>query len=394
MAASLKCDYIGCSERLRDGRETIYCPNHMRIGQQLSNLKLADYSGLLEQLLVSNTKDSSKQLFSKMLSSQPHPDRKDRSEFHQHMDEWRADIVDDHPPLDKPPSPPLPHSASVLRERLQRRIRQKHTETRTNSKTHQKIRKKVKRIIREKGGEKITEEHEETEDHSERIESLVQFQTEQDVESYAEETTERYETKMIEYGQNKELVFSSLSKWFEAVALEKNQDQLDATLSIQPLLRSKLDLFQKQTVIYWQLWDALWKSEDTDPTTVVLPVLQHIIYYTIETFPDGPRKVFHCKFSHHKLAPESIVVSVPEIFLRAFPCYADVIRAFFVTKFIPFRKTFMKHCRQQELLRHSSDNAEVELAADQALDEEESGGFQDEKIPEINPRVCYVKKTS
>ena len=387
-----RCDYIGCFQTVQTDSDT-YCPNHARIGSMLKPLSHSEYPKVMDTM---GTSEQDSSLYSKMLvlleeykQIRPMPlDRKENIDFYTRMDELRTEILNEEAKVRQSTSVGTP-SVQCLRQKLHQRIRQKHTETRTNknSKVNQKTLKKVKRIIREKGGEKITEEHEETEDQSERMETLVQFKTEQELDVYVEETTERYDSKMVEYAQNKELVFSSLSKWFEEIANERTKDRLDTSLPIQKLMNTpRLDLFQKQTIIYWQMWSNLWQTDTEVPP---LPVLQQIIYYTIETLPDGPRKMFHCKFSHNKLAPESIVVSVPEIFLRAFPCYSDVIHAFFISKFIPFRKLFMKHRRQQELNLQSADQQLADATLDNIMDEEDQCGFKDDQITEINPKVCY-----
>jgi hypothetical protein len=404
---------MGCFERVVRGDEYEhggYCPDHVKsvarwdrhVGQGFRNdTEFRKMFGAL-----ATTKDD-QTIFSKMLitleeckqqlTRNPTDDRSERLDFLCRMEELKQDIISEATnPLSPPSQPPPPTPPPTnLHDKLQQRIRQKHTEARTstakNTKVNRKIHKKIKRIIREApSGEKVTEEHEETEDQSEKFETLVQFKTERELEVFVEETTERYESKLNEYAQNRDLVFGSLEKWFADIAQERIRDNLDTTLSIRELIQSSLDLFQKQTIMYWQLWTSLW-PDSAKPIT--LPILQQIVYYNVETLADGPRKMFHCRFSDHKLSSNSIVLSVPEVLMRALPGYTDVIHAFFVSKFIPFKKIFMKYRRQQELGLRSPDPSEVEDILNRILEEEEVGGFQDDKFPEINARVCFHKKT-
>lgn len=370
-----KCEYIGCK---RNPLDTInYCDLHKRIGGVLDTITQRDITELLE---------SNKRQF---------PDLDKPIQTVDQFEMLKSEIVNNDQSssishLQSPPSPqPASSSISALREKLKQRIRQKHTETRTNlnSKSNQKTLKRLRRVIREKDGEKITEEHEELEETKETCSSLTEFKTEQELDVYVEQSTERYEQKITDYAQNKDLVFSCLSKWYEELMVERLTDKLDTSIALQQLVckDSSYSLLQRQTILCWKLWECLW--DDSKP----LPILQQITYYTIDNYADGPRKSFHARFSYHKMADESIEVFVPEIFLRSFTQYKDVIRAFFLTKFIPFRKLFLQHRRQQELLLASGNDSDYSCALDGLLDEEEQLGFSDERFSEINPRVCYHK---
>jgi hypothetical protein len=369
-----KCEYIGCK---RNPLDTInYCDLHKRIGGVLNTITQREITELLE---------SNKRQF---------PDLDKPIQTVDQFEMLKSEIVNnDQTSSIFCPQPLSPHppssSISALREKLKQRIRQKHTETRTNlnSKSNQKTLKRLRRVIREKDGEKITEEHEELEESKETCSSLTEFKTEQELDVYVEQSTERYEQKITDYAQNKDLVFSCLSKWYEELMVERLTDKLDTSITLQQLVckDSSYSLLQRQTILCWKLWECLW--DDSKP----LPILQQITYYTIDNYADGPRKSFHPRFSYHKMADESIEVFVPEIFLRSFTQYKDVIRAFFLTKFIPFRKLFLQHRRQQELLLTSGNDSDYSCALDGLLDEEEQLGFSDERFSEINPRVCYHK---
>ena len=402
MSEPVRCEYIGCFTRIvHTPHNNGYCARHVTslVNHAHPPLSGGDMKDMMGQL---GTSEEDTNVFSRMLQTlddckrnmAPVENRTKRIELFDRIENLRQDIISSMSPTGRcsVPSEPSPPALS-LQEKSQTRVRQKHTETRSSrqSRVHQKTLRKVKRIIREREGEKITEEHEETHDNVEKMETLVQFKTEQEVEAYVEETTERYETQLNEYAKNKELVFCSLSKWVEELAEDKNQARL-SIVPIRTLLDdARMDLYNKHIVIFWRLLSELWQDESEGPQ-VPLPVLQQIVYYSIESFPDGPRKVFHCKFSDHKLSSRTMVVSVPEILLRAIPCYGNTIHAFFMTKFIPFKKVFMKYRRQLELAYESSHDKEVSDALDCAMNEEEANGFRDERFPEINPRVCYFVK--
>jgi len=391
--STVRCDYIGCHDPVAQPND-LYCARHARIGQKLSQGPPIHSAALLNHLQA-ELPPRDQALMSHLLRHGPTEDWADFA-----PDEWRASIVEEEaqpPVLDD--SPPVLDNDSLFDSKSQCNTRdasktrtarlvhtQRQTQTQKQSRTHQRLRQKIKRTIREKGGEKVTEEQEETEKESERVETLVQFATEQQVDVYATETTERYEARINAYAQNKELVHSVLVKWYEALNQERLQDRLDTSLSLVNLITHPgWDLFQKQSIMSLQLWSALWSEHNPQP----LPVLQKIVYYTVEDFPDGRRKAFHCQFASHKLATESLVVVLPEIFLRAFPPYADVIRAFFITKFLPFRRMFMKHRWHQERMQHRG-GVDAEKALNQFLEEEENGGFRQAAWPEINPCVCLV----
>jgi hypothetical protein len=352
------------------------------------------------------TSEQDTDLFSKMIATldqcKTQCSRKSHMDLFDRIEDLRQEIIteaikntsDSVNPLSTDPSSAASNASTATK--LNQRIRQKHTETRTSRNSHvkQDIHRKVKRIIREKAGEKITEEYEEIKDYSEKMETLIQFKTERELEMYVEETTERYESKINEYAKNKELVFSALTLWFEELALEKSKSKVDVSLPIKEIINNdKIELFDKHVILYWQLLNYMWadSSDTAHRSPQSMPVLQQIIYYGIEQFPDGPRKVFHCNFSTHKLDSKFITLSVPEILLRALPCYTDIIHAFFISKFIPFKKIFMKHRRHLEILLDSKQESELGDAIDSLLEEDETG-FKDDRFPEINPRVCYCKK--
>jgi len=374
------CEFIGCKVPVTGFS---YCDTHKRIGGLLSTITSHDVSEFIEsnqrKFLEFETVKSQND-FEKLKSEIVRYDKD--------MDNVVDKISDaDKFSTDSELSPPI----YKLREKLRQRIRQKHVQSRTNvnSKSNQKTLKRIRRVIREKNGEKITEEHEEMQETKETCSSLTEFKTEQELDVYIEQSTERYEQQMIDYAQNKELVFSSMAKWYQELMMDRLTDKLDTTISIQQLVSKTsnlhYDLLQRQTILCWKLWECLW--DDSKP----LPILQQIVYYTIDNYADGPRKSFHARFSYHKMADEWIEVFVPEIFLRAFEQYKDTIRAFFMTKFIPFRKLFMQHLRHQESQLKSGDEANSSRAIDEILDEEEKLGFSHEKFSEINPRVCYHK---
>lgn len=287
-----------------------------------------------------------------------------------------------------PPQNEKSSSTQKLSQKLQKRIRQKHVESRTNikSRTNQKVLKKVKRLVREnKQGDKVTEEVEETISSSQKFETLTKFKTEHELELFVEQTTENYITKINEYAKNKELVYSSLIKWFQEIAQERAEENLTRDVAMNQLLGDhSYSQNQKEILIYWKLWQALWHDD------AVVPILQHIFYYTVEPLADGNRKVFHCAFSDDKLNQNYVRVSVPEILLRALPAYANMLEAFFISKFVPFKKIYMKHQRAREIYLESKNEKEVDEALENVIDEEDHG-FKSELFPEINPQVCYIK---
>jgi len=397
------CDYIGCFDQ--PIRSETYCSKH--INSLVGRFRVTPTSEEMTSMFGTlGTSEQDTDLFSKMIATldqcKTQCSRKSHMDLFDRIEDLRQEIIteaikntsDSVNPLSTDPSSAASNASTATK--LNQRIRQKHTETRTSRNSHvkQDIHRKVKRIIREKAGEKITEEYEEIKDYSEKMETLIQFKTERELEMYVEETTERYESKINEYAKNKELVFSALTLWFEELALEKSKSKVDVSLPIKEIINNdKIELFDKHVILYWQLLNYMWadSSDTAHRSPQSMPVLQQIIYYGIEQFPDGPRKVFHCNFSTHKLDSKFITLSVPEILLRALPCYTDIIHAFFISKFIPFKKIFMKHRRHLEILLDSKQESELGDAIDSLLEEDETG-FKDDRFPEINPRVCYCKK--
>jgi len=419
------CDYIGCFEKLEFTRQNNgYCKKHEK---NIVNDPTLISSIFPKHLFKNNIPDqnvyqdmfnkcaagdhASRDIFNRMMNvleecqKQIAPTNKSiaATKLFDRMEELKNDIIQinendntDHDHnmtqtlsnTDMSDSPTKSSTTTQkLSSKLQQRIRQKRIQSRTNknSKTNQKVLKKVKRIIREnRSGDKVTEEVEETISSSQKLETLTIFKTEEELELFVEQTTERYETTINEYSKNKELVYSSLMKWFQEIAQERTEENLTKDISMEKLMRMNYSQNQKEIIIYWKLWQALWHDD------VSAPPLQYIDYYTIEALADGNRKMFHCAFSSDKLNSKCVKVSVPEILLRAIPAYRDILGAFFIAKFIPYKKIYMKHQRARELYMQSKNEAEVDEALNNMIDEEDTG-FSSDLFPEINPRVCYIK---
>lgn len=363
---SSHCDFIGCFDQPLKGEH--FCAQHVQSRQiQMTPDSIRESVRSMFQN-VSQT-PSDRELFSRMLQQFCDPTNHTPVKSDEQL---RSDIL-----------------RQSTHQKSSAHVRQKHSTSKTSatSDIRQQTKRRVKRIIRERGGEKVTEEHEESTVESTQHDTLIKFKTEREIDLFVDETTSGYEQRLNDHAKNKELVFSCLTKWFEEVSFVKLRDGLDVSQDMGSLMQNQAyDLEQKQTVVYWQLWTHLWT-----PETIKAPVIQQITYYTIEVLPDGPRKVFLCKFSDNKLSPQFVLASVPEVLLRAIPAYNDIIRAFFVSKFIPFKKAFMKHQRNRELQLESKDEVQVDEALDGMFDDEESGGFKLSAFPEVDPRMCYHK---
>lgn len=294
--------------------------------------------------------------------------------------------------------PPPPTDLEGLRQELsQPAPKITHTHTQGQSRhTHQTWRR-VNRVIREQGREKITEEQEETLQQSDHHSTLSHFQTTQDVDVFVTTSTAQYEAKFNEYTQNRELVGTSLQQWFQQLTRDvtaladshpRGKGLLQATLQ-EWAGDARLDLWDKQLLVCSRFMRALWDRQEEQR----LPFLQQVIWYSIDTFPDGPRKTLTCRWADTRWATDSIEVEVPEVLLRTFPVYTSMLHAFFVVKFVPFKQLFMKHRRERELAweRAIQTSEPGESTLDDFLDEEEQNGFRDPRFPEIDPRVCYCK---
>ena len=261
--------------------------------------------------------------------------------------------------------------------------------SKTKRKKHQKI-SQTRRVIFEKDGTKTTIEENVTHSQkiTEKIESLSIFKSDQEVDEYVEQTTHLYESKLNEYATNITMIETALRKWM----CELHQSRQTTNLYFDTIRHltenSKLDLEQKFDAVYCRLFDVLGGYSQH-----VLPVLQQIVKYTMQTFPDGNLKVLHCKFGDDKFSEHSIIVSVPEILLRSLVPYLNHLHAFFVLKFVPFQKAFIKHRRKLEIDHESTDETSRKNAIDALLTELDNP-YEDTRFYEIDPRVCMIKKIS
>ena len=259
----------------------------------------------------------------------------------------------------------------------------------------------TRRVIFEKDGTRTTieEKIKNSQKFTEQIESLTIFKTEHEIDEFVQHTTHLYETKLDEYAKQFTMIEMALRKWMCELHQSKKSIAFHFSTIRELVENSNLELEQKFDAVYCRLFDALFELTSTpskhqsqsQPTTFVLPVLQQIVKYTMQTFPDGNLKVLHCKFGDDKFSQPSIIVSVPEILLRALPPYLDQIHAFFVVKFIPFKSAFMKHRRKLEIDSESIDETSRQNAIDVSLSEVDYP-YHDVRFPEIDPRMCLIIK--
>ena len=288
-----------------------------------------------------------------------------------------------------------------------------HTESSQSTKTRQKAKHTItqtRRVILEKDGTKTTTEEKikDSKQFTELIESLTVFKSEKEVDEFVERTTTTYESKLNEYAKNVVLIETALEKWMCELHQSRQLANLNFESIRQLVTNSNLELEQKFDAIYCRLIDILLATQPQLSAThsqshsqhsatplphdpFKFPVLQQIVKYTMQTFPDGNLKVFHCKFGDHKFSEHFIIVSVPEILLRAFSFYSNQLHAFFIVKFIPFMSAFMKHRRQLEIDFESADETNRQGAIESTLAEVDNP-YQDSRFPEIDPRMCFIKK--
>ena len=291
----------------------------------------------------------------------------------EHIDKFRQE-------LSKPPRRPrtTPHTSRIFR--VKRQTHQSHKTSAVSSNCKSTIR----RIIHESPtGERTTVEHEDRVESHKEFTTLSTFKTSEELEMFVEQSTHAYESKLNEYAQKSEIVLGALTKWFDELKMEKKTEGLVTDLSMDAILSGTLPESTRETIVQWNLWALLFNRSHP-----FVPVLQSIFYYTIDQYPDGNRKTFHCKFSSDRMNLDSVSVRVPEVLLRGIPIYSNVIHAFFETKFIPFKKKFMNNRRQQELTFNSKSSEENRITLDQMI-EEHDFGYSDPNCNEINPRTCY-----
>jgi hypothetical protein len=268
--------------------------------------------------------------------------------------------------------------STSLFSKVESKRKSKHTSSRT------------RRFIFEKDGIKTTieEKIKDARKFTEKIESLTVFTSEKEVDEFVEQTTHTYEIRLNEYAKNIEMIKTALGKWMCELHQMKQLANLNFE-TIRGLVENQnLELSQKFDAVYCRLIHVLLHQPQSHH---ILPVIQSIVKYTTQTFPDGNLKVFHCKFGDDHFSKHSIIVSIPEILLRALSPYRNTIHAFFVVKFIPFKSAFMKHRRQLELDVESTDET-VRCNAIETLLIENDTSYQDARFPEIDPRTCMIKK--
>jgi hypothetical protein len=281
----------------------------------------------------------------------------------------------------------------TLKQKLKRQIHLRRTnKTRSSakfSKKNRKIHKLIHRICTEHpDGTKVTKESEQLSSESTEEKSSFLFETEEQIHLFVKEDTKRYEDGINNYANNTSLVFSSLEKWYDQLGTALLKEQCPTDLTIETLLYSPSAAgLPKDMIIQWQLFKRLWSPQTK------IPVLKSIIFYTINPYPDGNRKEFHCQFSDSVVNKEYIDVVVPEILLRAIPNYRDTIQAFFHYQFIPFKKAFMNECRLQRLLANSKVEEEISTGTDEALDRIDQA-YTNPAYPSIDHRVCFVRSAS
>lgn len=403
MSNTSHCDYIGCfsKENVING----YCPKHSssiiaRQSFHLSNFQTEDFkqqfqndptiTGMFESLFNSTSSghvyDRLEELKKDILSNTP-----------LNASMGTSTVTNDTTPTDTTPmitdhTEITQNSPTTLHAKLKQNIELKHHQSRSkvSSQKTRKVLKHIKRTIHQKtNGEKVTNEEIFSVDDS----CTSKLKTTEDIVKFVTLTTERYEEKINTYAQDKELVFSSLTKWYDKLSYDCTRKNIIWDCSTENLL-STTSRKTQNIILNMKLFHTLWSST---PLTYELPTLQGITYYTIDELPDGSRKVFHCKFSNSKLNSDYALVIVPEILLRSIPQYLPTIHAFFQTKFIPFKKSYMEHQKTKEELasKVNDDEAQSKLL-DILLDEDEQNGMIElnAQIPEINPRVCYIKQNN
>lgn len=407
--SNFKCNYIGCKNTPFQSKS--YCEKHnkimLRVDDFVPNINFNDpeLQPILAQFNITilqppqplrppsqRTEEDDKITQDKTYSPYKNINRT------LDLDRLKQEIIT---PFENSKNP----SNQLLKEKLHKAMNMKKTQTKTLKHKHKtkKMMKKIHRIITEKNnGEKIIEEFEESISEKKNITLSTKFKSEQEINMYVEESTELYTNKITEYAQNKELVFSSLKQWFQDIQKDISDLSREENVSIQSLenismeqlLDNNYNYSYKESIVQWKLWDALWKEEkdnnNNNNTSIYLPILQSISFYTIEPLADGKRKVFQCQFSSSRTNRKILTVSVPEILLRAFKNYLPLINAFFISKFIPFKKLFMKH----KMLDNDEEvneevNEELTNTRQNKLIEAQDEIFSVPSIPEINPCVCY-----
>ena len=290
------------------------------------------------------------------------------------------------------PSQTLPsqtHPSSILS------VSQKITKESTHEEEFIYQHKKTRRVIVEEKDKRTIFEDEDNQ--TTHFKSLSSFKTIKELEIFVAQDTQNYSTKLNQYAQNIELTHMVMKKWIQNMLHDyiqfrtRNQITQIFPFTLISIISSDFDVCDKQILFTSRLIYEIWGDDNNHSPCKELPILQNINGYGFEQTPDGQRKVFDCEFSSSRLSPDLIIVTLPEIIIRSISQYANVIDAFFISKFIPFKTRFMKHRRELELVvnDHNVDSDRLDQIADIILHEEETG-YRDPQIFNIDPKICFI----